>query len=254
MTEVLPRPAASVLLLRDGPSGLEVFMVVRHAATAFASGALVFPGGSVDDDDRVIAATMPGGDILRIAAIRETFEEAAIVLATDASGAELSGERACGLRDAYRGRLIAGEVQFSTVLSTEGLALAPDQLQPFAHWITPPTRPKRFDTHFFLAAAPAAQLATHDGHEGVHSAWVNPMRAIEETAKGLYKLVFATRMNLLKLARYPDVEAALAAARLSTIVTVVPEMIETKQGRFIRIPAAADYGSDIYPAIDPPAM
>jgi 8-oxo-dGTP pyrophosphatase MutT (NUDIX family) len=230
----IARPAATVLLLRDGPQGLEVFMVVRHVASDFASGALVFPGGRVEPSDAVLA----GGDealAFRVAAVRETWEEAGMLLARP-------------------GTPPAAEGDFAAMLAARGLVPDTAALVHFAHWITPVSVPKRFDTHFFLAAAPADQEALHDGREAVESLWIRPRDALAAAESGARKIVFPTRMNLIKLARHDSVAEALAAARATPVVTVLPEARMTPAGRVLRIPAAAGYGGEEFLACDPPAM
>jgi hypothetical protein len=129
------------------------------------------------------------------------------------------------------------------VLGSEGLLPAPDLLVHFAHWITPATLSKRYNTHFFLAEAPAAHLAVHDGREAVRSIWITPARALAATALGDYKLVFATAKNLEKLGRSRSVGEAMAAARRAPVVTVQPTGSRLESGkRLLRIPAEADYG------------
>lgn len=249
------RPAATIVLLRDAPDGMEVFMVVRHHQIDFASGALVFPGGRVDPPDRDIAWGLRcggtpglGGDplALRVAGIREAFEECGVLLAHPRG--------ANGLLGAARLRSVRRDADFAALLETEDLVLATEMLTPFAHWITPPMMPKRFDTHFFLALAPADQLAVHDGGEAVDSVWISPARALAEAGEGRWKLVFPTRLNLQKLARWTDSAAAIEAARAAPIVTVMPEATRTPTGRRMRIPAAADYGGEVFESVDPPAM
>jgi 8-oxo-dGTP pyrophosphatase MutT (NUDIX family) len=254
------RPASTVLLLRDGAEGLEVFMVVRHRQIEFASGALVFPGGRVDPGDRAIAEALPGlgppeAGALRVAAVRETFEECGVLLARPRGAAELlDAARLARIEAEHRAALCRGERPFAEVLAAEDLLPATDRLVPFAHWITPVSRPKRFDTHFFLAAAPPDQAARHDGGESVESVWIRPAQALAETEAGLRKLVFATRMNLVRLARYASVQQAFAEAAAAPVVTVLPESVETPQGRMLRIPREAGYGGELFPALDPPAM
>ena len=176
------RPASTILLLRDsaGPDGkgeIEVFMMVRHYEIDFNSGALVFPGGSVDAGDHDIVARpelYSGGEGLdaatlgfRIAAIRETFEESGILLAKP-RGVERAGRRQAGGRDrsaASRAALCEGKTTFLKILTDNGMLLTLDELVPYAHWITPEGMPKRFDTWFFLAAAPPEQAGAHDGKE-----------------------------------------------------------------------------------------
>ncbi len=248
------RPAATILLLRDGATGLEVFMVVRHRQIEFAGGALVFPGGRVEPDDHAIAGSDPL-DAFRIAGIRETFEECGVLLARPrGTAALLPAGQLLAVEARHRAALAAGRIGLSAVLLAEALEPAPDALVHFAHWITPASRPKRFDTHFFLAAAPPDQLAVHDGGEAVDSVWINPATAVAETNAGQRTLVFATRKVLEKLARSATVALAMEAARATAIVTVQPEMVRTDAGWRLRIPVAADYGGELFEVLDAPAM
>ena len=175
---VAPRPASTILLLRDSADAkeIEVFMMVRHYEIDFNSGALVFPGGSVDKGDKEIIATpelYSGGEGLdeatlsfRIAAIRETFEESGILLARPkGSKALVDAKRASEIEAAHRADLCDSKISFLKVLTDNGMVLALDELVPYAHWITPEGMPKRFDTWFFLAAAPPEQVGAHDGKE-----------------------------------------------------------------------------------------
>ena len=243
-TPVTPIPAATLLIARDGPQGIEVLMIVRHDASGFAAGACVFPGGKVETADRALitAAASPDGladEVLayRIAAIRETFEEGGVLLArAKPSGAMLS---ATALRDLV-GR--HDSKNFATFVTNAGLELATDLLVPFAHWITPKFSPKRYDTQFLLAPAPPDQAAIHDGREAVDARWITPASAIEAGDQRKLKLVFATRMNLAKLGRSRTVAEAIEAARHARIVTVSPEIVDTPAGQVLRIPAEADYG------------
>ncbi|MCL2428189.1 MAG: NUDIX hydrolase [Alphaproteobacteria bacterium] len=265
-SHAVPRPAATVMLLRNGATGLEVFMVVRHDAIDFASGALVFPGGRVDPGDHEIAArpelcpAVAGLDAtrlaLRVAAIRETFEESGILLARPrGSEALLTAERLRDIAAAQRAPLCQQTVRFSDILLAEDLVLASDLLVPFAHWITPPNQAKRYDTHFFLAVAPRDQVGVHDGMESVDSLWISPTAAREGVRAGRYKMVFPTHMNLTKLGRSDSAQAAIATARLSRIVTVEPVPLRSESGRRqLRIPPEADYGGEIFTVTLPPAM
>jgi len=259
--EATPRPAATILLLRDGAPGLEVFMVVRHHAIDFASGALVFPGGRVEDADHAFAARLDTAGLaghataFRIAAIRETFEECGVLLARPQGGSDVVNAATLKqVEDRHRAALNAGTVGFETVLQQAGLEPAPDLLVHFAHWITPAHQPKRYDTQFFLAAAPPAHLAVHDGSEAVDSVWISPSQALADTEAGRFKLVFATAKNLEKLARWKTVAEALDAARAATVVTVLPRatMLEGTR-RVLHIPSAADYGGSEFVVELPPA-
>jgi 8-oxo-dGTP pyrophosphatase MutT (NUDIX family) len=255
---VAARPSATMLLLREDASGMEIFMVVRHHEIDFASGALVFPGGSVDPGDREIA-TRPelfsGGDevdpealALRIAGVRETFEECGILLARpQGEGTLVSADRLRVIDQSYRAELCAGKISFANVIATERLVLALDLLVPFAHWITPVRMPKRFDTHFFLAVAPADQVGVHDGKEAVDSVWIAPNRALEEAKTGRYKVLFPTERNLIKLARSGTARDAIAKARTERVVTVMPEMTKGDRGqRQLRIPKDAGYDGEVF--------
>jgi 8-oxo-dGTP pyrophosphatase MutT (NUDIX family) len=259
--EATPRPAATILLLRDGSAGLEVFMVVRHHAIDFASGALVFPGGRVEDDDHLLASRLAadgaaGPDsALRIAAIRETFEECGVLLARPRGGSGLIGADILKVvEDRHRAALNAGTVSFETVLTGADLIPASDLLVHFAHWITPANQPKRYDTQFFLAEAPAEHLAVHDGTEAVESIWIRPAQALAETEAGRFKLVFATAKNLEKLSRWQTAAEALEATRGATVVTVLPRSTKLEGNqRLLHIPAEADYGGSEFVVAMPPA-
>ncbi len=245
---VVPRPAATVLMVRDGKTGLEVFMVVRHHKIDFAAGAMVFPGGSVEPDDWAIAsseATRLGGSLdggeraMRVAAIRETFEECGVLLAR-ARGAQawLDAPRAAEITARAGGR------HFRDILESESLELALDALIPFAHWITPSIMPKRFDTRFYIVAAPEDQIALHDGAESVDSIWINPVRALAEAKTGRFTLVPVTALNLQLLGESGDVATALASARSRRIVTVEPVAERTASGVRLQIPLEAGYGCE----------
>jgi 8-oxo-dGTP pyrophosphatase MutT (NUDIX family) len=252
--EATARPAATIMLLRDGPAGIEVFMVVRHHAIDFASGALVFPGGRVEETDHELAANEadcpnPGGLdtealAFRVAAIRETFEECGVLLARPRESDELlDAPTLKRLEDQHRAALNAGSIGFDAVLGSEGLLPAPDLLVHFAHWITPSNQPKRYDTHFFLAEAPVEHLAVHDGWEAVESIWITPAKALADTEAGHFKLVFATAKNLEKLGRSTTVAEAMDTARAATVVTVQPQGTRLEgTKRLLRIPEEAGYG------------
>jgi 8-oxo-dGTP pyrophosphatase MutT (NUDIX family) len=254
---ITPRPASTVLLLRDGPGGIEVLMVTRNVASDFASGALVFPGGRVDAADgkvdmlsrcRPVAGSDAAAMAFRVAAVRETFEEAHLLLARRPGEDRLLAAGEVDRLEADAAARLGRPPHIADLLAAGGIELATDLLVPFAHWITPAGPPKRFDTHFFLAPAPADQVAAHDGHEAVDTVWISPHQAIADSEAGRVTLVFATRMNLAKLGRSRSVAEALAAARADAIVTVCPEVIEAPEGKILRIPAAAGYGITEMPA------
>ena len=249
---VTPREAASVLLARDGPEGCEVFMLARPRQASFASGALVFPGGSVDGGDRdphLRERADGAGDLddrslaLRIAAIREAFEECGVLLARRrGERALVDGERVAAIRRRFAADLASHALDVRALVDSEDLVLACDRLVPFAHWITPETQPKRFDTHFFLAAAPPGQTARHDGHEAIDSFWTAPAGLAEKARTADWHVMFPTRLNAEKLGRSATVADAIAAAGAAPVVTVMPKGRKVPGGRRLRIPAEAGYG------------
>jgi 8-oxo-dGTP pyrophosphatase MutT (NUDIX family) len=246
-----PVPAATILLLRDAAAGLEVFLVERHHAIDFATGALVFPGGKLDPGDRdprALARCAGGAEdadvlALRVAAIRETFEEAGVLLARPrGSRALVDGARAAGIRDRHRAPLLADAIGVADLAEAEDLELATDRLVPFAHWITPEFMPKRFDTHFFLVEAPPDQPAVHDGGESVDSTWATPAAALAEAEAGRRTIIFPTLLNLRKLGRSRSVAEALERARQAPPVTVLPRVERRGDRAVVCIPPEADYG------------
>ncbi len=246
------KPAATVLLLRDTEdtpeNGPEVFMVVRHHQIDFASGALVFPGGKVDpgDYESELANYVPDSNdpmlAFKIASIRESFEEANVFLAREKSNGKLvAGDHLQLLADKYRQDLLDDKIDILTVVKAENLELATDLLVHFAHWITPDHMPKQFDTHFYIARVPENQLAVHDGEESVDSVWIHPDAALEGNKDGTYTIVFPTRMNVEKLAKYRTVSEALEGCAANEVVTVKPWITKTDDGMYLNIPADAGY-------------
>jgi 8-oxo-dGTP pyrophosphatase MutT (NUDIX family) len=246
-----PRPASTLLLVRDGTQGLEVFVVERHHQIDFAGGATVFPGGKLEegDQDPDLRQRCTGADQLddaalgfRVAAIREAFEECGVLLARSRGQAEvISVARLADLLKRYRAEVREHRVSIAQLARTEDLELATDLLVHFAHWITPEGMPKRFDTHFFLVAAPPDQFAAHDGTESVDSSWLSPRRALADADAGTRTIIFPTRMNLAKLARSANVADAMAAAGRAKVVTVLPRVERGPGGPILRIPPEAGY-------------
>lgn len=252
MSEAPMAAAATILLVRDAPT-LEVLMVQRHHQIDFVPGALVFPGGKTAPEDAHPdwAAHCDGfdGDAvqlgLRICAVREAFEESGVLLARPA-GARGAGKP---LADVGHTQAIAlnreaiekGAVSFLKSVEDAGLVLALDALVPFAHWITPKGMPKRFNTWFYVAAAPPDQVAACDGREAVDACWITPAEALRDGREGKRKIIFPTRLNVEKLAESATVTQALSAARARTIVTVEPVIVREADGPVLTIPAEAGY-------------
>jgi 8-oxo-dGTP pyrophosphatase MutT (NUDIX family) len=241
-----PRPAATILLLRDEPA-FEVLMVKRHHQIDFASGALVFPGGKTHagDEDPAWAERATGWDgldpvqrVLRIGAIREAFEEAGILLATRPDG----GPFADACDPAVRQAVDRGERPFLDVVRELDVRLSLDALAVFARWITPVMMPKRFDTWFYAMKAPADQVAACDGRETVDAEWIAPAEALRLAQTGERTVIFPTRMNLQLLGEAASAADAVARAQGRTLVTVLPEVKGGPEGRTLVLPPDAGYG------------
>ncbi|WP_374577303.1 NUDIX hydrolase [Phenylobacterium sp. J367] len=235
------------MLLRDRPQ-FEVLMVKRHHQIDFASGALVFPGGKshAGDHDPAWADHVVGWDAhdadqraLRIAAIREVFEEAGILLAARRDGTPIGGE-ACPME--VREAVDAGRTPFLDVVRDLDARLELDALTVFARWITPPLTPKRFDTWFYAVNAPEDQLAACDGRETVDAEWIAPAEALRLADAGERKVIFPTRMNLQLLAEASSAGDTVARAQARTLVTVLPKIESRESGRVLTLPPDAGYG------------
>jgi 8-oxo-dGTP pyrophosphatase MutT (NUDIX family) len=230
------QPAATVMLVRDagdrrsGP--LEVLMVRRDPAAVFAPDAWVFPGGRVDEGDRAGAPIaigptdaeasralgLPSGGLAWwVAAARECFEEAGILLARHADSGEwldLSTGWTAARLARHRGDVHAGLTTLAAVLEAEGLVLDLSGVYYVSHWITPPGRTaRRFDTRFFVAVVPPGQEASHDASETVESVWTTPADALARGAAGEIVLLIPTVANLEALARFASTAELVAAAR-----------------------------------------
>jgi 8-oxo-dGTP pyrophosphatase MutT (NUDIX family) len=248
--EVKPLPAATVTLVRDAPRGLEVLMLQRSQSLAFMPGVYVFPGGALDrgDDAPELHALCAGQDdgaasrALRVArgglaywvaAIREAFEEAGILLAYDASGGYVSFSGAAADRfRAHRKALDRNHGAFATLARSEGLRLATDRLLYFGHWITPVGVPRRFDTRFFLAVAPEGQEAQHDNHETIAHAWVQPREALDLCAREMLNMRMPTIKTLERFAACSTAAELIAAISSSPEVQVRLPRI-TRDGRSV---------------------
>ena len=253
-----PRPSATVLLLRDGAPGLEVYMLRRHERSSVLGGAHVFPGGKLDREDCEEAALCtiggprerlhemlgePDGELatsagLFYAACRETFEEARVLLARDATPASgriaeaIAGERAWSM-------LRAG-LSFCELLTALELQIDTEALVPWSRWITPRvpsmTAGRRFDTRFFVAALPAGQSAGIDDHEAVHGEWLNPGIALRRYADGEVTLGPPQIMSLLQLAACRSAAEVLDAARLRKPALIEPEPFQLDGRRVVCYP------------------
>ncbi|SEG93292.1 hypothetical protein SAMN04489712_13810 [Thermomonospora echinospora] len=233
------RDAATVVVLRDHPEhGLQAFMLRRVASMAFAPGAYVFPGGSVDprDGEASIGWAGPsprawgeafGADEtvareLVCAAVRETFEETLVLLAGPTPGSVVDDTRGDAW-EADRQALLDRSQSLAQFLDRRGLVLRADLLRPWAHWITPEVETRRYDTRFFVAAIPEGQRAGDVSTEADRVAWVRPADAVERARRGEWFLLPPTLATLAELADYATVADVLAAER-----TIVPHAPQAK--------------------------
>lgn len=222
------REACTLVLVRDGESGVETLLLRRDPNAQFLPGHFVFPGGALVPEDREARAMQrirglddrraserlgvaSGGLACWLAAVRETFEECGLLLAVDETGRGLDTARLAAAA-ADRPALNAGTLSFADFLAKHRLDVPAGELVYFDHWLTPPTRPRRFDTRFFMARAPEGQVEAHDGAEVVDARWVRPADALAEIARGAIETAHATAAMLEMLAGRTSAEDALAAA------------------------------------------
>ena len=250
--KIIAKPilSSTVIPVRNGSDGLEVFMVLRNPKSDFASGALVFPGGKVDKEDRSdeLYKLCDQADPLekdslsiRVGAIRETFEESGMLFVREKVEKTMITADHLALLQDDRVRLNRKEITIAQFLETRGLIMACDYLAYFAHWITPEPLPMRFDTHFFLAPVPSGFTGTHDGEESVDSLWITPEKAVMDADAGKYTLMFPTKMNLLKLGEKKNVSEVILETKLHSVSTIMPVIERKKTGCFISIPENAGY-------------
>jgi 8-oxo-dGTP pyrophosphatase MutT (NUDIX family) len=255
---VTPREAATVMLVRDDPD-LQVFMLRRNLNADWVGGAYVFPGGAVDAGDRSaeILARCPGrndadasahlgleagGLGFWVAGVRETFEEAGVLLARSATTGSLVDPASPRL-ESQRAQLNGGTLTFADFVAGEDLVLDVGAMQVFSHWITPEGMHRRYDTWFFVAAAPDGHAYVHDDGETVASIWTRPADAVEASDRGELELIFPTRKNLEALARFSSARELLDVVARATDVppATQPQIIRDSGGTRLALPGDPDY-------------
>ena len=253
-----PRHASTVVMVRDGTAGPEVYLLRRSASMAFAAGAFVFPGGSMDPRDVDLAddawvgrppadwATHLSSDdstarALVCAAVRETFEESGVLLA-GADGDTVVEDTSSDDWETDRLALIDRSLSFADFLRRRGLVLRADLLQPWAHWLTPEIETRRFDTRFFVAALPAGQRTRDVGGEADRVAWMRPANAVKGSENGELMLMPPTISALRDLSAYDSVAEILDAAAARNVSRILPKLIfdENDRLRFL-LPHEPDY-------------
>jgi 8-oxo-dGTP pyrophosphatase MutT (NUDIX family) len=257
--------AATVMLVRDTDQGMEVLMLERHDAVESFSGAYVFPGGKVDlhdahEDYETLYSGHTDQDASRIlnvpryglaywmGAIRECFEEAGILIAYDRAGTLLSfADPAVRRRfGEHRDALNKGDRNLMEICREEGLRLATDQLYYFSHWVTPVAVPRRFDTRFFVCAAPPHQESAIDHREAVDQCWIRAAEALRRGKQGNFQILFPTIKHLKALAEFEDTRSLLkAAAAKVNIPRTLPMRVERPEGGYkILLPGDTGYDTE----------
>ncbi|WP_037502695.1 hypothetical protein [Sphingomonas jaspsi] len=228
-------PAATLISWRDLPSGPEILVVQRAATMAFAAGAIVFPGGRVDEADRALAAALGRPeDAAKVTAIRETLEESAIPTG-------ISGVRSPDMAASLQAELSGGR-DFAELLSSHELTLDLDLMLPFARWMPSFKQPRKFDTHFYLAPALHGEWTPiPQAGECVAARWDSPARLVERVASGEDSAIFPTKRNLERLAQHRNFADAAADARSHSTDTIIPWVEEIDGEPHVRIPDDRGY-------------
>lgn len=266
--EVPVRDASTVMLLRDGTDGLEVCLMQRNLESDFVGGAHVFPGGGIDDSDRTAAAaevcvglsdaeasrrlgTDSGGLAFWIAAIRESFEEAGVLLARHADGAPLTlGDTSVARRFArHRRDVDSSRRSIAEIASEEDVRLDVGALHYFSRWVTPLGAHRRYDTRFFVALVPEGQDVAHDDHELIGTDWLTPTEALRRHGDGEIVMIFPTVRTLVALERFERSTDVVDHARsLSLVQPVLPTVTESDHGVRILLPGDPEGTGGVYDA------
>ncbi len=249
-----PIPAASLILLQDTEAGIEVFMVARNYEVDSFSGALVFPGGKLHAADsepeaRKYCRNHQNFDdeqlALRIAAIREAFEESGVLLGRSKATGDFIDESHMQKLSVLRTAVESGDLELLELAKQENIELATDLLVHFSNLVTPQGWvKKRFDTHFYIAALPRNYQLVHDGGETVSSLWGQPDFLIAEADQGKWNIVFPTRVNLSKIAVY-DSSADLLSTCLQTSVEKITPQVD-RQSDHVTLSIPEDAGFPFY--------
>jgi 8-oxo-dGTP pyrophosphatase MutT (NUDIX family) len=246
-----PSPAATLILARQPRSEIEVYLLRRSTSSKFMPGVYVFPGGSVDPDDMNVAfwlkhIDLPSAQVplaldgsasrmlpFAVAAIRETWEEAGLLLATPLPKIESAR------------RVDTRGIPFSRRVRSDGLCLSVSKLGRWHHWITPELMPRRFDTFFFVASVEANQVCRPDDHETVHGLWINPRQALVENARATVPLSPPTLVTLHQLMRFADLDELMADVRSRRWPpAIMPRLWPLERSALIIEPWDPDYNRD----------
>ncbi len=250
-TPVVPRPAATVVLLRDTASGPEVLLLRRVRSSGFVPGAYVFPGGRVDADDSspelearltgldaptaaarlgLVADAVPPALAYVLASIREAFEETGLLLARDDQGRPLPSAATDTRVSEARDRLLADEGAFAAILDDLGVQLDGEAVEYVAHWITPVVEPRRYDTRFFAAAIEGPAEVSVNPAEMSDAVWLTPEAALDRHRDGRLPMVFPTIHTLESLAGYTSATAILESFRRRPVPPILPRLVRMQGG------------------------
>lgn len=250
MSVLVPRPASTTMVVRDGEESLEVLMLRRSLRSDFVGGAYVFPGGAVDEEDHApemqalvtgrsdeqasrVLELDSGGLGYWVSAVRECYEEAGVFVAVGPDGAPLSFEDPEVEKRfvEHRRALNAGERSFCEICLEESLTIPAHSVYYVGHWITPEGPPRRYDTRFFVTLAPAGQVAMQDDLETIHHMWVAPRDALAQHEEGLIEMITPTIWHLRFLERYATTgELVASMSELGAVPTIQPQVVVDEHG------------------------
>lgn len=250
-----PRPAATIVLLRDGEGGMEVLLMRRSRRAGFVPGAYVFPGGRVDGSDATPEAMelladltpeaasgrlgLPDADppaiAYYLAALREAFEETGILVGERPDGSPPRTAAENSDVDAVRDDLMQNRIGFADALTALDCRVDGDRVEYIAHWITPTPEPRRYDTRFFAAQVPAGTEAIVDPREMTEALWLTPRDALHRCDEGDLPMVFPTIKTLEQLAAYDSSTAALEGIGGVEVRTILPTLVVTPTGVGLQI-------------------
>jgi 8-oxo-dGTP pyrophosphatase MutT (NUDIX family) len=266
VNKIVFKDAATVILIRPSKSGdWEIFLARRHQKQAFMAGAYVFPGGQLEETDNdpqlenyiktadvfdpcllLQDSSLPGEKALGffIAAIRETFEEAGILLGGKTTGNFVSfhDEKVLKRFNDYRGELNSSQITLAEIIRKENIFLFPDTLIPYAHWITPEFEKKRFNTRFFLAKLPLGQTPLADAMELTESLWVTPQEALKMHSVQKIILMPPTLKTIEELSAFRNIDELFSAAKTKIIYPILPQLT----GNSLKLPHDPEYSIDAY--------
>lgn len=263
------RDAATVMLLRDGSDGLEVCMLQRNLNSDFVGGAYVFPGGGVDPGDAGpeilevchgrtdeaasrLVGVEHGGLAFWVAAVRESFEESGVLLAAHPDGTVVSfaDETVAARFEGHRAEVDSGRRGLAEICRQEDLRLTVGDMHYFSRWVTPLGAPRRYDTRFFVAAAPEEQVALHDDREVIGTRWLTPRAALSDHEAGRMTMIFPTVRTMVALDRFGSAREVLDhAAAQADVPAVLPMLRDEGGGLRLVLPGDPEGTGGVYDAI-----